>query len=184
MDIIFDRVAITKNVSVHKVKSAWNFMMQRMVYALSCSNLVFVPGFGLFFTQDKHAFFSRIIHHTKKIKKSSDKQKMFKINNVILPTLNHIVYNSFMMPIIPPVLVNTIRLKHDANDPLDLAVFIEINREVIVRRRDLFVDELGWILVNANWCQFMHCIDLNKNQNTTKINAWIPRLVSILKELE
>ena len=184
MNTIFNRVAITKNVPIDQVETAWKFMIQRMLYALDCSNLVFVPGFGLFFIEHNCVFFSRIVHHTKKIKKATtDKHKLFIVNNVV-NDLNQVVYNTFMMPVLPPALVNTIRIKHDVNDPLDIAVFIEINREVIVRKRDLFVHQIGWFYrlenPNVSWYQYMHCIKL-KNQDTTKINIWIPKLVSIIK---
>jgi hypothetical protein len=191
MDYIFHRVSVMKNVQKETVEKAWNLMIQRMYYAFGFGNFVFVPGFGMFFENNNYILFTRVVHHNRKVKKTIiDKHKMFQIKNT-KEDLNQIVYNTYMMPSLGeyPNLINTIRIKHLDTDPLDLAVFIEINREIIVKRKDLYIEKLGWFYhvdhSLANWCQIMVEIDLRdlkemaiKTQN--KINMWVPKLIKML----
>jgi hypothetical protein len=196
MDAIFHRVAVMKNVQKEHVQNQWKGMLQRLFYTLGCGNFVFIPGFGLFFEQNGYIFFTRIVYHDRKIKKTCiDKHKLFQIKNVKYEELNQIVYNPFMLPDLSkfPQLINTIRIKHIDTDPIDLAVFIEINREIIVKHRDLYIEELGWFYniehSLSNWYQHMQHLDLNAlkkmaENNQTKINSWVPNLITLLKEKE
>jgi hypothetical protein len=195
MDYIFHRVSVMKNVQKETVEKAWNLMLQRMYYALGFGNFVFIPGFGMFFENNNYIFFTRVVYHNRKVKKTIiDKHKMFQIKNT-KEDLNQIIYNTYMMPSLSeyPNLINTIRIKHIDTDPLDLAVFIEINREIIVKRKDLYIEKLGWFYhvdhSLSNWCQIMIEINFKKlkvmaTTTQNKINMWIPKLIQLLTEKE
>ena len=196
MDAIFHRVSVMKNVQKEYVQNQWKGVLHRLLYTLGCGNFAFIPGFGLFFEQNGYIFFTRIIYHDRKIKKTHvNKHKLFEIKNIKYEELNQIVYNPFMLPDLSkfPQLINTIRIKHIDTDPIDLAIFIEINREIIVKRRDLYIDELGWFYniehSLSNWYEHMHRLDLNElkimaKNNQIKINSWIPNLIALLKGKE
>lgn len=195
LEDVIQIVATRKGVTSVKVRAAWDAMIENIMFSLGCSSHVHILGFGKFFILKDKVFFTRVTGLSKRgnFINYGNPYKMFKIDNNKNENVPYIISCRYELIKYKSELVNQlncIRLQHYESDPLQIAVLIEMNRQMVYKYKSVWVDTMGWFLTYnspfANWYDEMYLIDANKLKNNVtckmpKLVSWIPRLVGMLQ---
>lgn len=172
LDTILYIVGAKKGVPKAIVEKEWNIMLDRILFSIAFGNLVRIIGFGSFFEYQKKVYFMRNTAALNKTVKA--------IVNEKFDDVPPIIYNDFMLPPLENnvlKVIDSIRLKHYASDELAIAIFIEINRQMIFKKHTIVIPELGVLQDNYAILQFVEIEKIKQNIQMQKISAWIPRLI-------